>query len=389
MIYIVLNNSPEYGGGVEQVVGNILKNSPDNLKEKVILLCSDEKKSEEFFWKSYKCINFKVKKSFLLDKLFLFSQLKYSYKIYSFFEKNGNEGDVVNVHGVEYLFFLTLLRKRICSKLKIILTVHGSYFEQYTNFVVRRLPWKFFFIKGFFFFWRWLFFFLEKISIGGVDKYIFITKHLQEYYIRTFHVKRDISIVIRNGIEKTKENKYSNKKRSNTLVAIIIGSNFYLKGLDIALNVIKRINSLYAEDNKIKLTIVGFDDFYRHIPRERVPNFVNYIGRVDASEVKAWIRKSDFLLFPSRHEGFPLSILESIREHIPVIVSEACRFEEIPGSEKMGVIVSGYKEKEWENAMKFFMKKIFIFQKNLQKMNTEPFLCEEVARKYNDIFDGK
>ncbi|NCC70716.1 hypothetical protein EOM09_03985, partial [bacterium] len=101
MIYIVLNNSPEHGGGVEQAVRNILKNFSNNMERGIILLCCDEKKPKEFFWESYKCINLSVEKNYFLDKLFLYSQLKYSYKIYSFFKKKSNNGDVINIHGVE------------------------------------------------------------------------------------------------------------------------------------------------------------------------------------------------------------------------------------------------------------------------------------------------
>ncbi|NCC71192.1 glycosyltransferase, partial [bacterium] len=266
-------------------------------------------------------------------------------------------------------------------------TVHGSYFEQYTNFVVKRLPWNFFLVKIFFFFWRWYFFFLEKIAIKNVDRYIFITKHLQLYYSSIFDVKKRLGTVIYNGIKKENEVSDLKEKDRKKLSAIIIGSNFYLKGLDIALNSIEKINSSNSVKKKIQLNIIGFDDFYKFISKKKVPNFVNYIGRVNSDQVSAWIQKSDFLLFPSRHEGFPLSILEAIQLKIPVIVSEACKFEEIPNSEKIGIAVQGYKIKNWEDNVIILTKKILFFQKNLEGLNMKPFFWEKIAEEYLHVFN--
>ena len=70
MNYIILNNSPKYGGGVEQVTNNLIRNFSAPFKKSLILVCNDLKEKDEFYFNEIKCFNLKTKKYSILDKIY-------------------------------------------------------------------------------------------------------------------------------------------------------------------------------------------------------------------------------------------------------------------------------------------------------------------------------
>ena len=380
-IYIALNNSPFYGGGVEQAVNSIINNFSDITLNKLILVCNDQKQPLVFHFGGVKCLNFYTKSNKYLDKLFLYSQLMYSYRIYRFLKFNLLDGDVVNVHGLEYSFFLSLLK--INKKFKLIISAHGSYFRQYTLYVVERLPSKFFLLSAFFYLWRWYFYLIERLALKNADCLIFTTKKMELFFIGCYAVNQPCSIIPL-GIPFLSDNSVSVVKK-NVNKAIIVGSKTYLKGLDIA---IKSVENLNKKNIYIELSVIGFDDFYDHFDKKKIPKFIKYIGRVNPKEVKKWFQESDFLIFPTRYESYGLVPLESILNKKPYIVSEASANAEINYSD-FGIVVKNYSVYYWENAILKMIdnENYSFFMENIKKVDLAHFEWGNIAHKYEVIFN--
>jgi len=387
MIYIVLNNSPYYGGGVEQVVANIVQRIPKRFQSQLTLICNDPTKDALFSYSRVKCVNFPLKRCPILDRIVLWSALIYSFRIFLFLTRELRDGDVVNIHGSEYALFPSLLRNRIRKDFRYIITAHDSLFRQYSEFVVRGLPMRRFFLsKIFFFFWRFYVYIVEMIGLKGADLCICISKDAREYIKKVFGIDRNQSTVIYNGMSSDVSPK-SMPSKINGISVIIVGSSYYLKGVDRAIEIIRKVNVKNPE-RPITLNIVGFGEFNRNFPRRGMSfeKNIKYIGRVSPEDILEWYRKSDFLLFPSRFEGFPLVVLEALQNGLPVVVSDKCKFKEIPDYEKMGFIVKGNDIDSWVEAILFLKDNLDSFEKNVRKADLSLFSWDNIAAKYVSVY---
>jgi glycosyltransferase involved in cell wall biosynthesis len=381
-LFIVLNNSPKYGGGVEQVVNNLISNFSESFKKNITLVCNDEKEGKEFMFKGIKCFNLKTKKHTILDKVFMFSQTVYSFKIYKFLKKEIEDGSLINIHGIEYTFFLSLFRKRIKKRFVLLPTFHGSVFQEYTEYVVEGLPLKYLPVKFFFFFFRWYFFIYEKITLAGLDKIIVISKQVKEYFLKQYGLDKDKIEVIFNGID-IKDKFKKEFKKDTQFKALIIGSTVLRKGLDYAIRIIQKMNSLGFD---ITLTVVGFNDYPKYFkPNEK---FVNYVGRVLPSEVDNYYKQNDFLIFPSRHEGFPLTVLSALQFGLPCLVSTASRCQDIGNFEEFGFILDDFDDNKWIKALQS-LTNLDYFNKLVRNITNNDFSLFDwkiLSLKYEKLF---
>lgn len=368
MTYIVLYNSPYAGGGVEQVVRKLVDTFSPAFKSNLYLICSDPARDNEFQYNGVRCINLKTARFGIADKLFFLGRYVYSHRIYSFLKATAKDGDVANIHGIEYALFPSLLHRRIPADIKLVVTAHGSNFDSATRYLTYGLPWKFWFVKGFYFFYRWIVFLMEKLTCSNVDYFTFITKYVQTCYARNYHVNNLKGCVIYNGFSWV-EGKTRRPKNDPCFTALIVGSTAYKKGLDNAQSI---IDLLRRQGIDVMLKAIGFPGHLRVSPQEMVSHYEN----------------ADFLLLPSRCEGFPMTVLEALQHRLPVVVSQACAFDEIPGHENVGVIVNNFDHRCWADAIR---KKIIDLHQynrlieNLNNLALDAFDWNKLAPAYERI----
>lgn len=385
MIFIVLNNYPGYPGGVENAVRQIVDNLSKSVRNKIIFICNNSNKKNTFYYKKNKCINLKSVQTGLISKVLLLNQLIYSYKIYIFLLKNVKKDDIVNIHGIEYSFFTRIFKKKFKTDFRLILTVHGSIYKEYYEYIYKGLPIKYLLLKLFFLIFQWYYRLLDKIYLNNIDFYIFITKHLKEYFIKKYNIEENKSEIIPNGIKIIKKYNKNAIKDYNIQKAIIVGSTVLRKGLDTAIEIVRKVNE---KGCKLNLTIIGFKDFTKYYDPKELPTYIKYIGVVKPNSINRYFQNSDFLLLPSRHEGFPLSILESLQNMKPVISSEASRMEEIDCNNKLGYIVKTNSKNEWCKRITQMLR-IFNYHKflrNIQKYNFRNYSWKYISKKYGQIY---
>ena len=63
--------------------------------------------------------------------------------------------------------------------------------------------------------------------------------------------------------------------------------------------------------------------------KEGIEKHVVFHGWVDQSKLSSYYKSADICVFPSRHEGFGLVVLEAMASGIPVIASDIPSFQEI------------------------------------------------------------
>jgi glycosyltransferase involved in cell wall biosynthesis len=377
MNYIVVYNSPEYGGGVERDVNFLLKEFSNDFKKNLKVICSDPKSAPTFYSNSVECINLNVKRNKILDKILLLSRLKFSYKIYRFARKNLKKEDVLNIHGLEYCVFLGILKRKI-KNVTIIVSSHGSLFQEARDYLSKALPKKLWYIKLIYVFFKWYYFFLEKLASKAQDYMVFICDENQEFFKKTYGFVN--SEVIWNPFDIESEKPNSSKfKRTTKMVhkAVIIGSTEYRKGLDIAVEVIKNLNN---HGFQIQLDIVGFESY-----DSKNPEYVHYHGRVKQSEVHQFISDSTFMLFPSRYESFGNVVIESYIKSTPAVVSRTC-VKSYLNYDDYGVVVDGYDIDSWVSAVRELVSNYDTKIENLSQIDLSRFDSSTVAKQYEELF---
>ena len=103
---------------------------------------------------------------------------------------------------------------------------------------------------------------------------------------------------------------------------IFVGSNWQIKGLDIAL---RAVANLALELPELSLTVAGKtsgsgNQKIRTLASTLgIENRVNFLGTVKRSKLKDVLSNSDLLILPSRKEALGVSILEGLAAGLPVV----------------------------------------------------------------------
>ena len=147
------------------------------------------------------------------------------------------------------------------------------------------------------------------------------------------------SIIIPNGIE----DKGNYRVRDEIRTIVFIGRKLkYTKGIDILLEACYKLKSLMIK-KQITVHIYGpkrkdedeqfIDDF---IEKNEMSAYVFNHNAIFDEEKDAVLQDADLYIQTSRHEGFPMTILEALSYGIPVLVTEGTNVGDIVEETKAG-----------------------------------------------------
>ncbi|GBD97256.1 GDP-mannose-dependent alpha-(1-6)-phosphatidylinositol monomannoside mannosyltransferase [bacterium BMS3Abin06] len=147
---------------------------------------------------------------------------------------------------------------------------------------------------------------------------IAVSDELGELLRKRFNA--DVSVV-RNGIDTDvfypdRDEKYRSLK-SNSKVILVFARSDYRKGFDIAIQVLSNFRN-DIDNGNISVWAIGEDI--------DVPFKIRKFGFVPPDELRRILSCSDVLLYPSRHEGLPLFVLEAMACGCPVVTTKAVKF---------------------------------------------------------------
>ncbi len=127
--------------------------------------------------------------------------------------------------------------------------------------------------------------------------------------------------VVKNGVDTEvffpeRDSEYLALKGDSKVILVFARSD-YRKGFDIAAKVLSEFNAA-IEKGEFTVWAVG--------ERINVPFRMTNFGFVSPDQLRKILSCSDVLLYPSRHEGLPLFVLEALSCGCPVVTTDAVHF---------------------------------------------------------------
>lgn len=124
-------------------------------------------------------------------------------------------------------------------------------------------------------------------------------------------------------------------------VALLVGNNFWLKGVDRAVEILAQWKRMESA-RKLKLFVIGKGDAENQQKRAAklgIGDAVVFPGSRSPGEVLQWYQMADVLLFPSRYDPFANACLEANACGLPVITSTSNGFHEQIRSGENGLVL--------------------------------------------------
>jgi glycosyltransferase involved in cell wall biosynthesis len=129
------------------------------------------------------------------------------------------------------------------------------------------------------------------------------------------------------------------------LRVIWVGTSAYKKGLDLAVEACKIAR---ARGQDISLTVAGIPVESAGLEPAQDGGWLTWLGTVPPSEMEALYRRHDILLFPTRYEACPMTVLEALAAGLPVIGSSVVQWL-IEGA---GEVIAGEDARAYAEALR-------------------------------------
>ncbi|WP_223598454.1 glycosyltransferase [Chryseobacterium sp. GVT01B] len=168
---------------------------------------------------------------------------------------------------------------------------------------------------------------------------------------------------------------------------VTVGTVYPQKGYDRLLNIHKK---LIDEGFKHQLLIIG--DGYDF---ETIQNQLNTLGLQDTAKMLGfssnpypYMKKADFYIMSSRHEGFPTIIAEALILNKPISATDISGIKDLLQNGKLGNITENSEEGIYEGMKKFLTDKNITEEYKKQISQTElPFVLEKSVEHLQKIID--
>jgi glycosyltransferase involved in cell wall biosynthesis len=162
------------------------------------------------------------------------------------------------------------------------------------------------------------------------DRVVVNSEFMRDNVIAWYRLNSDKVVVIPNGVDLKMFSSSNDRVFLEGDPSILyVGHLSGLKGVDILIHAVAKLR---FEFPKIKLHLVGNGNAARFAALskdEGIEKSVIFHSWTKPSMIPSYYKSADICVFPSRHEGFGIVILEAMASGVPVIASDIPSFREI------------------------------------------------------------
>jgi glycosyltransferase involved in cell wall biosynthesis len=171
------------------------------------------------------------------------------------------------------------------------------------------------------------------------DRIVVNSEYMRTKVVNWYGINRNKIVVIPNGVNLRMFSGRDDKLMLSGDPAILyLGYLSRGKGIDILFQAIAKLR-LELPNMKLHLVGSGYTRNFQLLAKKReIEEFAVFHGGVPHLMVPSYYKSADICVFPSRHENFPISILEAMASGIPMIVSDIGVFREILSDGKNGML---------------------------------------------------
>lgn len=249
------------------------------------------------------------------------AQSRYNLSVLRKLTKFINKGnfDIVHTHGARANLFVSMIKNHI--RAKWIITVHSDPLKDFEGRgIVGNVFTK-----------------LDIMALKKADGIFAITQNFSDLLVEKLGIPKTKICVIYNGIF-FHENTEVPKKYAHPYFNIInVGRAEKVKGQDILLKAIKRINN-----RNIRLHIAGDGselNNLRALARDLgISSQVTFHGFLNQKKISELYQKMDLAVLTSYSESFPLVLLEASDNLVPILSTDVGDIEKMIPSEKYGFV---------------------------------------------------
>jgi glycosyltransferase involved in cell wall biosynthesis len=218
-------------------------------------------------------------------------------KLWRYFKKDVNQGDVIHVHLFPAIFYVSVLQiLKLIPKCKLILTEHNTTNNRRNKFWGR---------------------IIDYFTYISYDKIIAISKGTAEAFLKWQPSIEHKVQIINNGAHLIFDSCIVRKQKSTPII-ISVGRLHIQKNYKTALNAISKIKELNFE-----YWIAGLGDLETKLKEQVIElglsKKVKFLGYI--SDIPTLLKKADIFLIPSQWEGFGLAAVEAMNASLPCVIS--------------------------------------------------------------------
>lgn len=218
------------------------------------------------------------------------------------------ESDIVHSNDCKFLYSFLVKNKKKYNY-KLLLSSHGFVFHTSNNMFIKKI------------------FFKHVVACKSkyFDKIICVSSQDAEI-ANKYNIRNTITIIPGTDLYKFKSDNIVDIEKNSFLYWGRIAPN---KGI---LECLKKIELM----KNAKFTFIGRcdDENYKkeiddYIVEKKMQNIVNFIGMKTDSEIKDYIAKCEFIIIPSLHEGFGMTLVEALGTGKKIIANKIPSFMKI------------------------------------------------------------
>lgn len=277
--------------------------------------------------------------------------------------------DVMHGHGAKGGAYARLAKKQLgnANKTKVFYTMHGG-----TLHYSPSSPVGFVFLK------------LEKYLQQYTDGFVFESENSRRLFELKIDQLKKPHQTIYNGL--TKSEFYQVKPVSDAAGFLYIGELRVLKGVDLLINAFAKLCKTHRD---LKLIIIGYgpeEDLYKSmVAKAGIYDHVTFLPPTPAAEA---FKLAKVQVMPSRAEGLPYMILETIAAQMPLIASDVGGIPEIYGENKHLLFHSENEDQLFEHMQNTLGNASEHIAKvgELQKFVKQNFNVEKMAQDITDFY---
>jgi glycosyltransferase involved in cell wall biosynthesis len=171
-----------------------------------------------------------------------------------------------------------------------------------------------------------------------VDRIVINAEHMRSKVISVYGVDNEKIVLIPNGVNLDMFSKQNHKiSLSGDPAILFVGHVNWGKGIDVLLEAMGSIKNLLPN---AKLHIVGaeLENFRPIVKQKHLENQVIFHGAVPHSRIPDYYKSATLFVLPSRHEGFPITMLEAMASGTPFVSSDIASFKEMLTNEENALL---------------------------------------------------